>query len=119
MHSTIRSWNIARKRADFSRLSGAISTDGYLITFSNLGDAPAQGSITGATGNANLARVIPIAVTSTNAAGGVNAHIGRNDACPCGSTKKWKKCGLLNTEEHRLNMTKKGSTPPTHEVTGG
>jgi preprotein translocase subunit SecA len=83
-----------------------------------LGDAPAQGSITGATGNANLARVIPIAVTSTNAAGGVNAHIGRNDACPCGSTKKWKKCGLLNTEEHRLNMTKKGSTPPTHEVTG-
>jgi preprotein translocase subunit SecA len=28
-------------------------------------------------------------------------HIGRNDACPCGSGKKYKKCGLLNTEEHQ------------------
>ncbi len=27
--------------------------------------------------------------------------IGRNDPCPCGSGKKYKKCGLLDTEEHR------------------
>ena len=27
--------------------------------------------------------------------------IGRNDQCPCGSGKKWKHCGLLNTAEHR------------------
>jgi hypothetical protein len=27
--------------------------------------------------------------------------IGRNDPCPCGSGKKYKKCGLLNTEEHQ------------------
>lgn len=27
--------------------------------------------------------------------------IGRNDLCPCGSGKKYKKCGLLNTEEHQ------------------
>jgi preprotein translocase subunit SecA len=84
-----------------------------------LGDAPAQGGLTGSAGNANQARVIPVSVTSTNAADGANAHIGRNDQCPCGSGKKWKHCGLSNTEEHRLNMTKKGSTPPTHEVTGG
>jgi preprotein translocase subunit SecA len=78
-----------------------------------LGDAPAEG-------NVHQARVIPIAVTSTtNTTGGSNEHIGRNDPCPCGSGKKWKKCGLMNTEEHRLNMTKKGVTPPTHEVTGG
>lgn len=31
--------------------------------------------------------------------------IGRNDPCPCGSGKKWKKCGELNTEEHQ-NLTK-------------
>ncbi len=32
---------------------------------------------------------------------------GRNDTCPCGSGKKYKKCGLLNTEEHqRLMKTK-------------
>lgn len=28
-------------------------------------------------------------------------HIGRNDPCPCGSGKKYKKCGLLDTEEHK------------------
>jgi preprotein translocase subunit SecA len=30
---------------------------------------------------------------------------GRNDPCPCGSGKKWKKCGLLNTQEHQQKMT--------------
>ncbi len=33
--------------------------------------------------------------------------VGRNDFCPCGSGKKYKKCGMLNTEEHRQNMAKK------------
>jgi preprotein translocase subunit SecA len=33
--------------------------------------------------------------------------IGRNNPCPCGSGKKWKKCGLLNTEEHQRLMAKK------------
>jgi len=32
--------------------------------------------------------------------------IGRNDPCPCGSGKKWKKCGLLNTPEHQERMKK-------------
>lgn len=26
---------------------------------------------------------------------------GRNEPCPCGSGKKYKKCGMLNTEEHQ------------------
>ena len=34
-------------------------------------------------------------------------NIGRNDPCPCGSGKKWKKCGLLNTEEHQRLMAEK------------
>jgi preprotein translocase subunit SecA len=29
---------------------------------------------------------------------------GRNDPCPCGSGKKYKKCGLLNTAEHQEKM---------------
>ncbi|HZZ99764.1 MAG TPA: preprotein translocase subunit SecA [Candidatus Paceibacterota bacterium] len=33
-------------------------------------------------------------------------NIGRNDPCPCGSGKKWKKCGMLNTPEHQTNMMK-------------
>ena len=33
--------------------------------------------------------------------------IGRNDSCFCGSGKKYKKCGELNTEEHQRNMSKK------------
>lgn len=27
--------------------------------------------------------------------------IGRNDPCPCGSGKKWKKCGMINAPYHR------------------
>jgi preprotein translocase subunit SecA len=36
----------------------------------------------------------------------LNAEIGRNDPCPCGSGKKWKKCGMLMTTEHKENMAK-------------
>jgi len=43
--------------------------------------------------------------TETVSSGG--GEIGRNDACPCGSGKKWKKCGMLNTAEHQANMAKK------------
>lgn len=32
--------------------------------------------------------------------------VGRNDPCPCGSGKKWKKCGELHTEEHKQLSTK-------------
>lgn len=32
--------------------------------------------------------------------------IGRNDPCYCGSGKKYKKCGLLNTAEHQQNLAK-------------
>ena len=34
-------------------------------------------------------------------------EVGRNDLCPCGSEKKFKKCGALNTEEHQRLMNKK------------
>ncbi len=37
-----------------------------------------------------------------------DAKIGRNDPCPCGSGKKWKKCGMLDTPEHQANMAKLG-----------
>ncbi len=35
------------------------------------------------------------------------AGVGRNDPCPCGSGKKFKKCGLLNTPEHQQLMAQK------------
>ncbi|HUD02664.1 MAG TPA: preprotein translocase subunit SecA [Candidatus Paceibacterota bacterium] len=34
-------------------------------------------------------------------------EIHRNDPCPCGSGKKWKNCGLKNTEEHQRLMAAK------------
>ncbi|MES2216244.1 MAG: preprotein translocase subunit SecA [Patescibacteria group bacterium] len=34
-------------------------------------------------------------------------EVGRNDPCPCGSGKKYKQCGLKNTEEHQRLMTGK------------
>ncbi|MEO8580983.1 MAG: preprotein translocase subunit SecA [Patescibacteria group bacterium] len=33
--------------------------------------------------------------------GVAQAKIGRNDPCPCGSGKKWKKCGMVNAPSHR------------------
>ena len=33
--------------------------------------------------------------------------IGRNEPCPCGSGKKYKKCGLINSAEHQANLAKK------------
>jgi len=48
---------------------------------------------------------------------GSNGKIGRNDPCPCGSGKKYKKCGLLGTAEHQANMAKRPGGK--HEVTGG
>ena len=32
---------------------------------------------------------------------GEEKNLGRNDPCWCGSGKKFKKCGMLNTEEHQ------------------
>ncbi len=60
--------------------------------------------------------------SSTGGGAGYTAHadkIGRNDPCPCGSGRKYKKCGLLNTDEHRTNMAKGPQQKPKHEVTGG
>jgi preprotein translocase subunit SecA len=46
--------------------------------------------------------VIPSTEGNTSISSGVsNEKVGRNDPCPCGSGKKWKKCGELNTEEHK------------------
>jgi preprotein translocase subunit SecA len=51
----------------------------------------------------------PIPVPMAAQAVDVNAttDIGRNDPCPCGSGKKFKKCGLLNTAEHQKLMASK------------
>ncbi|HMQ01567.1 MAG TPA: SEC-C metal-binding domain-containing protein, partial [Candidatus Doudnabacteria bacterium] len=32
--------------------------------------------------------------------------LGRNDPCYCGSSKKYKKCGLINSAEHQQNLAK-------------
>ncbi|MDO8601260.1 MAG: preprotein translocase subunit SecA [bacterium] len=37
----------------------------------------------------------------------VNQSVGRNDLCPCGSGKKFKRCGLINSEEHQNNVAGK------------
>jgi len=41
---------------------------------------------------------------SNTSAGQKQEHvkkIGRNDACPCGSGKKWKRCGMIGVPEHK------------------
>ena len=65
-------------------------------------------------GGTNFGLNIPVVAPASEM--GPGEKIGRNDPCPCGSKKKWKKCGLLNTEEHQSNMAQGGAK---HEVTGG
>jgi preprotein translocase subunit SecA len=43
-------------------------------------------------------------IGGTSDAVAAHPEIGRNDPCPCGSGKKWKNCGLKNTEEHRKRV---------------
>ncbi|TSC69629.1 MAG: translocase binding subunit (ATPase) [Parcubacteria group bacterium Gr01-1014_56] len=38
---------------------------------------------------------------------GKEQELGRNDPCPCGSGKKYKNCGLKNTDEHQKLMAVK------------
>ncbi|MBI2053785.1 MAG: preprotein translocase subunit SecA [Candidatus Staskawiczbacteria bacterium] len=51
---------------------------------------------------AGVQRPKPVPIAKYQALG---AEVGRNDPCPCGSNKKFKKCGMLNTEEHKKNMS--------------
>jgi preprotein translocase subunit SecA len=52
--------------------------------------------------NTQFVQVLPDAGLPDGAAQAISGEkIGRNDPCPCGSGKKWKKCGELNTEEHK------------------
>jgi preprotein translocase subunit SecA len=60
----------------------------------------AQGSLSLA---ANLAPTPVISLAAMSA----QQEIGRNEPCPCGSGKKWKNCGLLNTQEHQKLMAEK------------
>ena len=50
---------------------------------------------------------LPRPVLKVQTESGEQKNIGRNDPCPCGSGKKWKNCGLKNTEEHQKLMAGK------------
>ena len=54
----------------------------------------------------NLQMSSAAGASTTSLADPSTSNIGRNDPCPCGSGKKWKKCGMLNTPEHQTNMLK-------------
>ncbi len=57
----------------------------------------------------NLQEIQEGAISITSRTGGSvtkTETVGRNDPCPCGSGKKYKKCGMVNTEEHQQLMNK-------------
>ena len=57
---------------------------------------------------ADFVQVLPgVDTPDRNQIVGGSEKIGRNDPCPCGSGKKWKKCGELHTEEHKTLMAGK------------
>jgi preprotein translocase subunit SecA len=75
---------------------------------------------TSVSGGGGMAMQVPRSVNTAPGGGAIGVggvKVGRNDPCPCGSGKKFKRCGLLNTEEHQRFMLAKSG--PKHEVTGG
>jgi len=54
----------------------------------------------------------------TNSSIKQNKNIGRNDPCWCGSGKKFKKCGMLNTAEHQQNMLKNSGAKYQQRIGG-
>jgi preprotein translocase subunit SecA len=66
------------------------------------------GIITPATPKLKEVRNDADAITAGSDTRGAIVHakpeIGRNDPCPCGSGKKFKNCGLKETEEHKKSM---------------
>ncbi|HVN26675.1 MAG TPA: preprotein translocase subunit SecA [Candidatus Paceibacterota bacterium] len=72
-------------------------------------DMPAAGAPTASSVTAGSA--------ASGAGRGTGEKIGRNDPCPCGSGKKYKKCGLIPTKEHVEAMAKRAHG--AHEVVGG
>jgi preprotein translocase subunit SecA len=46
------------------------------------------------------------AIKNTSLQNRGTSNIGRNDPCPCGSGKKWKKCGEVNSPEHQSKVNK-------------
>lgn len=66
--------------------------------------APApQSNVTLSSGTGSLTTSSSSAAASKTVDG---STVGRNDQCPCGSGKKYKKCGLVDSEEHRKLMSK-------------
>jgi preprotein translocase subunit SecA len=108
-------------RHEASRLFKTFCGNFNAWVFNNLfklATVPAGNTVGGGSGNGGAAMQIPKSVnTAPGGAVSGGEKVGRNDQCPCGSGKKYKRCGLLNTEEHqRFTLAKSG---PKHEVTGG
>ncbi len=60
-----------------------------------------------ASATARVPSIAPSQVQGPSGSVSGSDKIGRNDPCPCGSGKKYKKCGLMGTTEHQANMAKK------------
>ncbi len=90
----------------FERLMGSITTQVAGMIF-KVNAAPQAPQKTVVEEHGPLSISSPETVTHTAAIPGESPkEPGRNDPCPCGSGKKFKKCGLLNTEEHQRLMKK-------------
>ncbi|MDP9425347.1 MAG: SEC-C metal-binding domain-containing protein, partial [Actinomycetota bacterium] len=46
------------------------------------------------------------------------SKVDRNEPCPCGSGKKFKKCGMINTSEHQRLISQTPSPAATAGAVG-
>jgi preprotein translocase subunit SecA len=78
--------------------------------------APAPTNIVLSGSSATGEAAAPIQIDASADSDPRAAGMGRNDLCYCGSGKKYKKCGLVNSAEHQKNLAGSGTQ---HAVTGG
>jgi preprotein translocase subunit SecA len=69
-----------------------IDTGAFKQDVARLKETHAQARLIGGSGTSGSSGVVTQSKSD---------KIGRNDPCPCGSGKKYKKCGLINAPEHK------------------
>jgi preprotein translocase subunit SecA len=77
------------------------SIDGQIISI-----LPKVGSTNSSSADLKTVQVNAQIISKGDGSKNTAGEPGRNDPCPCGSGKKWKKCGAIDSQEHKDFLAK-------------
>ncbi len=84
-----------------------IGANAFVAEEQKMREAEKQARLIGGSENAGEGITVTARASISTPKDSSGDKIGRNDLCPCGSGKKFKNCGMLNTSEHQERMKKK------------